>query len=181
MQRLFPPLLCGERVLKIEKVEAAVAELLIVSPDELRLHKLESVGELCGEAFALGLDDDHAVDGAVGFAAEQQEVGDVASGVAPCAAFLLIAVDDELRERLVTVEIGFELTVVDDGKKLLGEEVTLQPAVEAVGQIVIGLRALRVRILLWLNLGDVESSSLISFCGGCWSQSMMSCTSCCGG
>ena len=118
---------------------------------------MEPVGELCSEAFALGLDDDHAVDGAVGLAAEQQEVGDVASGVAPCAAFLLIAVDDELRERLVTVEIGFEPTVVDDGKKLLGEKVTFQPAVEAVGQIVIGLRALGMRIFLWLNLGDIEA------------------------
>ena len=147
MQRLLPPLFCGERVLKIEEVEAAVAKLLVVPPDELRLHKLEPVGELCGEAFALGLDDDHSVDGAVVLAAEQQEVRDIASGIAPSAAFLLIAVDDELRERLVAVEIGFEPSVVDDGKKLLGEEVTLQPAVEAVGQIVIGLRALRVRIL----------------------------------
>ena len=139
------------------EVEAAVAKLLVVPPDELRLHKLEPVGELCGEAFALGLDDDHAVDGAVVLAAEQQEVRDIASGIAPCAAFLLIAVDDELRERLVAVEVGFELPVVDDGEKLLGEKVTLQVAVETVGQIVVGLRALGMRIFLWLNLGDIEA------------------------
>ena len=152
MQRLLSPLLWGKRVLKIEKVEAAVAKLLVVSPDELCLHEAEPVGELSGEAFAFGLDDNHTVNGAVGFAAEQQEVGDVASGIAPCAAILLISVDDELRERLVTVEIGFELTVVDDGKKLLGEEVALQPAVEAVGQVVVGLCALGVWIFLWLKI-----------------------------
>lgn len=70
---------------------------------------------------------------------------------------LLIAVDDELRERLVAVEVGFELPVVDDGEKLLGEKVTLQVAVETVGQIVVGLRALGMRIFLWLNLGDIEA------------------------
>ena len=157
MQCLLPPLLCGERVLEIEEVEAAVAKLLVVLPDELRLHKLEPVGELCGEAFALGLDDDHSVNGTVVLAVEQQEVRDVASGIAPSAAFLLIAVDDELRERLVAVEIGFELPVVDDGEKLLGEEVALQVAVETVGEIVVGLRALGMWIFLWLNLGDIEA------------------------
>ena len=146
-------------VFEVEVTEAAVTELLVVLADELGFHEVSAVGELGGEAFALGFDDGDAVDGAVGLTVEDEEVRHVAPDVGPCLPVPLVAVYLEFGQGVVAIEIDFQFLPAEHGERLT-EVVAFEPAVEPVGQVVVGLPTFGVRVRLFGHMDALRFEEL---------------------
>ena len=148
---LVDALAVAQRVFKIEIVEAAITELLLVLLEELLLDESPAVLErlVLGIECALCFHNEHLVDFVV-LTLHDEEVGRIAADVFPLSVGVLLeAVDAELSELSVAIVIYFQIVVMDALlRQHFVKEERLKVAVYMIGQIVIAAVLVRVAAVL---------------------------------
>ena len=105
----FGSFLFRDGVFEVEKIEPLVAKLLVIFTDKFSFDKLAFVGKLGGEAFALGFYDNHLVNISLFGSAQHQEVGHILAYVSPRFVLLFVAIYLKLSQRVVAIEVYFQI------------------------------------------------------------------------